>query len=113
MKLTPASSVAKLYAQRLYRGLPCFDGDRDGVHAIGCFLVDESWRRRGVARALLRFAIDRARSSGARAIEAFPRRADGIPDEQLWSGPFELFVAEGFRQMHHQQSYPVLRLDLD
>src|SRR5262249_39054878 len=40
LKLAPAVTLPKLYAQRLYRGLPCFDGPREGVFTIGCMLVD-------------------------------------------------------------------------
>lgn len=109
MKLEPATALPKLYAQRLYRGLPCLQGDRNGVWTLGCFLVDPAARRRGVARALVRAGVEVARAQGARAIEVFPRRAEGVADEQLWTGPFTLFEREGFETMHDQAQYPVLR----
>jgi len=64
LKLSPAKSVSKLYEQRLYRRLPCFDGPREGVFTVGCFLVDPVCRKRGVASALLRGAIHVARDCG-------------------------------------------------
>lgn len=112
MKLAPAAALGKLYAQRLYRGLPCFEGDRTGVLAIGCFLVDPEFRRHGVARALLSKGIEIARTDGARAIEAFPRRAENVSDGELWMGPLSLFTEAGFREVHAFQQYPVLRLEL-
>jgi GNAT superfamily N-acetyltransferase len=112
MKLCPATAVEKLYAQRIYRGLPCFSGDRSGVYAVGCFLVDSEHRERGVARALLEAGIEAARRSGARAIEAFPRRTEPAYAHELWTGPASIFSAAGFREAHAFAPYPVLRLDL-
>jgi len=112
MKLCPATDVEKLYAQRLYRGLPCFSGERRGVYAVGCFLVDSEHRERGVARALLEAGIQAAQRAGARAIEAFPRRADPAYAHELWTGPASIFFAAGFREVHAFAPYPVLRLDL-
>lgn len=109
MKLEPAPSLPKLYAQRVYRGLPCFQGDRSGAWALGCFLVDPAFRRRGVARALLRAGVELARAHGAEALEAFPRRAEGVGAEELWTGPFALLTSEGFEIVHEQTQYPVLR----
>jgi len=112
MKLEPALELPKLYAQRPYRSLPVFGGDRTRVVSVGCFLVDSAWRRRGVASALLRRGIEVARARGERAVEAFPRRAFGVGDEELWTGPLALFEREGFTVVSEQAQYPVLRLDL-
>ena len=112
MKLAPASVMQKLYAQRLYRRLPCFEGDRSGVYTIGCFLVDERWRRRGVARALVEAAVAIAPGWGARAIEAFPRRGDALAPPEMWTGPLQALTDAGFREVFEFKPYPVLRLDL-
>jgi GNAT superfamily N-acetyltransferase len=112
MKLEAAASLPKLYAQRTYRALPCFEGPRAGVLTVGCVLVDPEWRRRGVARALLNAGIGLARAERMSAIEAFPRRAEGAPDEQLFTGPLSLFTSEGFEIVSEQTQYPVLRLVL-
>lgn len=112
LKLSNASSLSKLYDQRLYKNLPCFSGNRDGVFTIGCVLVDPARRRRGVARALLRGAVERARSLGGSTIEALPRRADDVADAELWLGPFSMFVEAGFEVVHDFAPYPVLRLNL-
>jgi ribosomal protein S18 acetylase RimI-like enzyme len=109
MKLEVATELPKLYAQRIYRTLPCLTGDRTRVWTLGCFLVDPAFRRRGVARALVRAGVALARAQGAQAIEAFPRRAEGIGAEELWTGPFALLTEEGFEIVHDQTQYPVLR----
>jgi len=112
MKLEAAASLPKLYAQRTYRALPVFDGARAGVMAVGCFLIDPAWRRRGVARALLRTGLALARANGMSAVEAFPRRAEGVGAEALFTGPLALFTSEGFQIVSDQSQYPVLRLIL-
>lgn len=112
MKLSPAEHLAKIYEQRVYRRLPCFGGDRRGVFAIGCFLVDEAWRRRGVARALVNGGIAAARAFRGTAIEAFPRRSATAGAEELWTGPFEPLLAAGFVIVNDFQPYPVLRKSL-
>jgi GNAT superfamily N-acetyltransferase len=112
LKLSPASSVPKIYEQRIYRKLPCFDGPRDGVLTVGCLLVDPLRRKHGVATALVEGAVALARSRGATAIEAFPRRAEGTRDEEVWTGPFSLLTQAGFEIVHDFAPYPVLRLGL-
>ncbi len=112
MKLTDAARVAKLYDQRLYRGLPCFAGERSGIYTVGCFLVDSEARRRGIADGLLTAGIAIARASGARAIEAFPRGGEGLAPEEQWTGPLALFERHGFRTVNDFKPYPVLRLEL-
>ena len=112
LKLTPAARVPKLYDQRLYRGLPAFAGARDGVLTVGCLLVDEDFRRRGVARALVQAAVAIAEARGARSIEAFPRRAEHIGAPELWMGPITVFEQAGFEVVSDFAPYPVLRYDV-
>jgi GNAT superfamily N-acetyltransferase len=112
MKLCPAARIPKLYDQRLYRKLPCFAGDRTAVYSIGCMLVDEPWRRRGVAEALLHAGLSIAREAGATSIEAFPRRASELGDAELWMGPFSAFLKAGFEVVNDFGPYPVLRVTL-
>jgi GNAT superfamily N-acetyltransferase len=113
MKLCPAESVPKLYEQRLYKGLPCLGGSRDGVLTVGCMLVDENWRRRGVARSLIRAGVEVAETRRARAIEAFPRRHEQAQSPELWLGPCSAFLEAGFRIVNDFAPYPVLRYDVN
>ena len=57
-------------------------------------------------------SLREVRHRGGTAIEAFPRRSEGLPVEQAFTGPFELFIAEGFTVVHDFAPYPVLRLTL-
>lgn len=113
MKVAPVGAVQKMYERRLYRRLPCFEGDRSGVFAIGCALVHPGYRHRGVATALVRGAVRVAPSWGARALEAFPRRPkEAVRDEELWTGPVGVFAKNGFVEVNAFEPYPVLRRDL-
>jgi GNAT superfamily N-acetyltransferase len=111
-KLGQPLELSRLYGGRLYKGLACFDGDRQGVFAVGCLLVDPSVRRRGVATALVRGQVDYARALGGRMLEAFPRGAVDVSDGEQWMGPTAVYSALGFRVVHDFAPYPVLRLDL-
>ena len=112
MKLEPAAQLPKIYEQRVYRGISGLGAERAGVWTVGCFLVDVSFRHQGVARAMLRHGLELACAAGATSVEAFPRRAEGVRDEELWTGPLGLFTSEGFAVVHEQSQYPVLRRDL-
>lgn len=113
LKVAPATAMKKAYDRRLYRGLPCFDGDREGVYTIGCALIHPAHRHRGVATALVGGAIRIAKTWGARALEAFPRRPkEPVSDEELWTGPMKIYEANGFVEVSTFEPYPVLRREL-
>ncbi|WP_437804980.1 GNAT family N-acetyltransferase [Sorangium sp. So ce1078] len=110
LKVAPAAVVAKAYERRLYRGLPCFAGDRAGVFLIGCAVVHPGHRRQGVATALVAGAVGLAPAWGARALEALPRRPkEPVSDEELWTGPVSAFTRNGFVEVNAFEPYPVLR----
>jgi GNAT superfamily N-acetyltransferase len=135
MNLSRVGSVPRLYDQRVYRNLPCFQGapvTREHVYAVACCYVAEAQRGRGVARALLHEAIQAVRAAGGSAIEAFPRASPGtespgtespgtespgteaerLRPDQVWLGPEALFQGAGFAAVSDFRPYPVLRLHL-
>lgn len=111
-RLARSSDLDRLYRGRLYRGLPCFQGDRSGVMTVGCVLVAPKLRRRGIARRLLGAQVEYARQLGARALEAFPRGATDVSDGEQWMGPLTIYRELGFVTAHDFPPYPVLRKDL-
>ncbi|MCC6523946.1 MAG: N-acetyltransferase [Polyangiaceae bacterium] len=116
LKLAPKAVLGKLATRRPYRGVACLSGARaaeSGVLVIGCALVLASERRRGVFAALVAGAVGHARRTGAHAVEAVPRRAQGpVRDEELWTGVPSVFERLGFRAVDGHEAYPVLRLEL-
>lgn len=118
LKVTRAEQVRRLYEQRVYRALPCFQGppgSREGVYAVSCLYVAETERGRGLAKSLLAAAIEASRRAGATSLEAFPRgapAAERLRADQVWLGPEAIFRAAGFAQVSDFRPYPVLRLHL-
>jgi GNAT superfamily N-acetyltransferase len=79
--------------------------------------VAEAERERGAGAALLDAAIAFAKSAGASALEAFPRKAPSEGDarlraDEVWMGPEALYERAGFRPVSDFRPYPVLRLHL-
>ena len=88
------------------------DREEQGVFVISCFYVHPTARRRGVARRLLRGAVEDARSRGASVVEAYA--ADGVAgtSSQDFMGTTEWFIEEGFQPVRRARSRTVVRLDL-
>ena len=113
LKLVRPRRIPKIVEQRYYRGLPCLNELGESALVIGCLLVLPSHRHRGVARALVSGAIELAPRLDASALVAMPRAAtERVTDEELWLGPLAIFAELGFREVHSERPYPVLRLDL-
>ncbi len=88
------------------------DPDEDGVFAIVCFYVHSSTRRRGVARRLVRGAVEHARARGATALEAYAADRLGGTSSTDFMGVAGWFVEEGFRPVRRARSKTVVRLEL-
>jgi len=75
--------------------------------AVVCFLVRPGYRRRGVALALLRGAVDYARSSGAPAIEGYPVDTTGqrIDTTFAYVGTVTMFEGAGFHRIAKTGAY--------
>lgn len=118
LKVTRAEELRRLYEQRIYRSLPCFDaaqGAREHVYTVGCLFVAERARGQGVAKALLGAAIEAARAAGGKTLEAFPRgtpEGERLRPDEVWLGPEALFLDAGFESVSDFRPYPVLRKSL-
>ena len=74
--------------------------DEVGVWVIPCITVRRRYRGRGVARALIRAAVDHAAKHGAPAVEAYPRAGDvRVHDDFAFIGTEALFRKVGFRKI--------------
>jgi GNAT superfamily N-acetyltransferase len=76
----------------------------EGVWAITCFIVDPAQRHRGVAKALLRAAVEHAVAHGASTVEGYPhnRRAD-------YMGSAEMFASAGFEPVRAASVRTIVR----
>jgi GNAT superfamily N-acetyltransferase len=86
----------------------------EGIWSVLCFVVKPGHRRHGVAAALLRAAVDFARSRGARAVEGHPiddtRRQ--VHAMEAYVGVASMFARAGFTEIDRRGARPVYRLDL-
>jgi GNAT superfamily N-acetyltransferase len=106
MKLAPHEAVPKLTRLPVYRAL----ASEPGSWVVGCFLIDPSRRRDGIARALLRAAEEHVCAWGGRVLLGYPRRStETLHDEEAWQGPERLFVELGYTPIHDVPPYPVYR----
>jgi GNAT superfamily N-acetyltransferase len=113
--LGPRAAMPRLVGSRTIPSI-----DDAPAWSIGCFVVRPGYRRRGIARALLRGAVDYARSQGAPVVEAYPIDPAGARVSGVFGfvGFVSTFEAAGFRRVlltgAHSAGLPrwLVRLDL-
>ncbi|WP_460800113.1 GNAT family N-acetyltransferase [Microbacterium sp. GXF0217] len=89
--------------------------DDESVWAITCFVVRKEHRGLGLNAELLRSAVDLARASGARTVEAYPidTSAGKVPPNDLYHGALSTFLAAGFtRTAEHKPGRAIVALEL-
>jgi GNAT superfamily N-acetyltransferase len=132
LKIAPAPAMLKLQRLSVYRptSLATLAGE-PGTWMIGCMLILEAHRGRGLATLLTETAIAYAKAEGAKQILALPRetpRATPLAepsetspsdssrvrmhDEFLAQGPESTYRAAGFVQVAGEFPHPVLRFGL-
>ena len=103
----PRADLPRIRSSASVADLP--EPDDDGVWSVSCFYVHGSYKKQGVAGALLAAAIERARAKGARVLEGYPV-APGHGDP--FTGHARLFEAAGFTVTLGDTSRGLARLDL-
>ena len=86
----------------------------ESVWAMTCVLVRAGYRKRGIAYALARAAVDHARSHGARALEAYPMRTEAgeITWDEIHVGAQSIFAAAGMAEVSRPgKRRAVMRID--
>ena len=86
------------------------------IWAVTCVLVRAGYRKRGVAYALAEAAVDHARRNGARALEAYPMRAETghITWDEIHVGTETIFAAAGLTEVTRPgKRRVVMRIDFD
>jgi ribosomal protein S18 acetylase RimI-like enzyme len=82
----------------------------ESTAAIVCFVIAPKWRRRGVARALLAFALASFEARGVRVVDAFPfKKGESTAASDHYHGPLSLFREAGFDVLSEQRNLTVMR----
>lgn len=80
--------------------------------AITCFHIVPGARGKGVAGRMLQAVVGDLRTRGVRRVEGFPRRGEGHPPEEVWTGTESMFESAGFRVVADNEKFPVLAIEL-
>ena len=79
-----------------YRRLALDDGG-ERLWRITCFVVDQKYRRRGVAGAGLKAALEAIRKKGGGLVEAYPVSKTDQGSNYIYSGTVSMFEKAGFK----------------
>jgi len=92
----PREELPRLDKTRNYQRLDFEDG---GVRLwrITCFVVDTEYRRRGVAGAGLRAALEAIRKKGGGLVEAYPVSKTDQGSNYMYCGTVSMFEKAGFK----------------
>jgi ribosomal protein S18 acetylase RimI-like enzyme len=81
---------------------------------IVCFVIAPTWRRRGVARALLAGALASFASRGIHVVDAFPFKSDdSSAATDHYHGPMSLYREAGFDVVAEHKNLTVMRKRFD
>jgi ribosomal protein S18 acetylase RimI-like enzyme len=109
VSLGPREDFAKLRRSPAMKAV-----DDQPVWSIVCLVVPSEYRKRGVARAMLRGAVAYARQRGVRLLEAYPvDKGEAAAPDAPWFGTLAMFDGLGFEEVaRHQPARPIVRLKL-
>jgi ribosomal protein S18 acetylase RimI-like enzyme len=82
--------------------------EQQGVGSVACFVIAASYRKHGVASALLDAALVRLRARGARFAEAYPARTSDSAQGN-YRGPLQMFLRAGFEPYRETERYLIVR----
>ena len=85
--------------------------EHDSVGSVACFVIAAPYRGHGIATRLLDAAIERLRSKGLRAVEAYPRKdGDGDSSAQAhYRGSLRMYEKAGFEPYRDMGRYLIVR----
>ncbi len=107
ISLGPREDFAKLRRSSVMKPV-----DAHSVWSIICFVVPSIYRGQGLSRALLKGAIDYAKTAGATILEAYPvDKAGRSRDDSMFFGSKSIYDSAGFKEVARRKpTRPVVRL---
>ena len=101
----------RLNFQRLSKLYDLIDPGHPKTCAIVCFLVHQEYRRLGITQQILERIIGDYSGFGYEYLEAYPRKG-ALNSEELYVGPLELYLRNGFEVIRELEDYSVVRKSL-
>ena len=83
----------------------------DKIASTTCFIIAKEYRRKGVARLLLKTALEVFKTQGFKYAEGYPLKDMQGEAHNHW-GPKELYLSEGFKQYATEDNMIVMRKSL-
>ena len=105
--VAPRGEFPRLERSRLLKPV-----DSQPVWSVVCFFVEKGYRHRGVAKRLLKAAVDYVRGQGGHIVEGYAvEPTEGrIPDLFAYHGPASLYESVGFKEVvRRSQTRPIMR----
>jgi ribosomal protein S18 acetylase RimI-like enzyme len=87
------------------------DSKEKKIAGIVCFLIGHTYRKQGIARKLLKYAISHYTDKGYDIIESYPRVGE-LSDAHSYRGPVSLYESEGFTVYKELKDLYVMRKEL-
>lgn len=96
--------------RRIYGDIQTYCGDKK-VGCTICYVIRADMRQKGVARALLKFAVDDFSAKGYDAMIALPFDSKETPQKR-YRGTLNMYLDAGYREIASEGAVHVLWLDL-
>jgi len=105
--VAPREEFPRLERSRLLKPV---DGQR--VWSVVCFFVAKEYRRKGVAKGLLKAAVEYVNKQGGSILEGYAvePKAGKMPDLFAYHGPASLYKSVGFKEVaRRSKTRPMMR----
>jgi len=105
--IAPREEFSTLARSRVLRPV-----DDQPVWSVVCFFISRKYRRQGLTVALLKAAVEYARSRDARIVEGYPvdPREGKSPDVFVYTGLLSAFKQAGFTEvLRRSETRPIMR----
>jgi GNAT superfamily N-acetyltransferase len=82
------------------------------VWAVTCMVLAEEYHGTGLAHFVLVQILADLRKRGIKHVQAFPHLGENLPKEDVWTGPYSIYLKAGFRVIRADSLRPVLEKTL-
>ncbi|MCP4582746.1 MAG: GNAT family N-acetyltransferase [candidate division Zixibacteria bacterium] len=80
--------------------------------AVTCFFIAAERRRKGLASFMLKEIMADLRNRGIKKVEAFPRHDDSTSEDDLWTGPRQMYLEAGFEELDIDNNKSIYAIEL-
>lgn len=109
--LAPRERFSALERSRILKRI-----DKKPVWSIVCFFIAKPYRKIGLTKELLNFAIRYCAEQGAEIIEGYPvqPKKSNMPDVFAWTGFVSAFQKAGFKEaVRRSKTRPIMRYEIE